>query len=181
MREGTESFIGEAQPSWQVEVEHLIGEAHEKKEYRPVAVAIVFDKEGKLLFVQSKKGPTDWCFPQGGVEANEDVVAALKRELGEETGMKGAELKVKGFQGVKELDAEPGRADKRGFTKGKKYFFFVVEYAGPQDLTLQAEEVTGYRWVEPGSAAQTIATTREEKRNLMQQVLTEMGQGTGEK
>lgn len=175
-----ESFIREAQPPWQIEVENLIREAHEKKEYRPVAVAIVFNPEGKLLFVQSKKGPEDWSFPQGGVEANEDVVAALKRELGEETGMTSTELKVKSFQGVEELDAEPGRADKRGFTKGKKYFTFVVEYAGSQDLTLQAEELMGYRWVEPGAAEQTIATTREEKRKLMQEMLAKLGQASGE-
>lgn len=33
----------------------------------------------------------DWCMPQGGVDPGEDIVAAARRELDEETGIRAAE------------------------------------------------------------------------------------------
>ena len=51
-----------------------------------VAVAgLVRDSEGRVLMIRSPRG--DWEFPGGQVEEGEDLVAALQREVREETGL----------------------------------------------------------------------------------------------
>lgn len=48
------------------------------------AVRAVILKNGKILMVHTKKG--DYKFPGGGVKKQEELKAALKREVAEETG-----------------------------------------------------------------------------------------------
>lgn len=51
-----------------------------------VAVAgLVRDADGRVLMIRSPRG--DWEFPGGQVEEGEDLVAALQREVREETGI----------------------------------------------------------------------------------------------
>ena len=51
-------------------------------------VGIVLCKGGKvLLFARADQPDFQWQFPQGGIEDHEDVIAAAKRELAEETGL----------------------------------------------------------------------------------------------
>lgn len=54
-----------------------------------------------------------------------------------------------GYVGTADLDAEEGRADKRGFAKGKRYFIYEVAYRGPEELRLQASELSDCAWVAP--------------------------------
>lgn len=126
-----------------------VAEAHAAKEYRPTIVAMVRDARGRFLFVQSKRDPDEWMFVQGGIEEGEPPLLALAREIREEIDVGPSYAAPSRYAGAADLDAEPGRADKRGFTKGKRYFIFEVAYRGPEELTLQAEEVSGYAWVEP--------------------------------
>ncbi len=63
---------------------------------RRVAVRGIILKDNKILSVRQKKYPgraTDdgqdyWCTPGGGVDIGEPLIAALERELIEETGIK---------------------------------------------------------------------------------------------
>ena len=51
-----------------------------------VAVAgLVQDASGRVLLIRSPRG--DWEFPGGQVELGEDLIAALQREVREETGI----------------------------------------------------------------------------------------------
>ena len=51
-----------------------------------VAVAgLIRDAEGRVLMIRSPRG--DWEFPGGQVEEGEDLIAALQREVLEETGL----------------------------------------------------------------------------------------------
>ena len=94
-------------------------EARMNKEYRPVAVAVIADRRDRVLLVQSQKNPDDWGLPQGGIEPDEDLIAALFREIKEETGIDEDRLEFAGYVGMTDLDDEAGRKDKRGYAKGK--------------------------------------------------------------
>lgn len=50
------------------------------------AFAAIFDAEGRILCVRLNYGPLNWTTPGGRVEAGESPVAALIREIHEESG-----------------------------------------------------------------------------------------------
>ena len=50
------------------------------------AFAILLDGEGRVLCVRQNYAPREWTLPGGRVEPNESPLAALHREIMEETG-----------------------------------------------------------------------------------------------
>lgn len=62
---------------------------------REAARALVLDPDGRTLlvrFVHPKTGERFWTTPGGGLNPGEDLEVALRRELGEETGLANVEL-----------------------------------------------------------------------------------------
>lgn len=150
----------------------LITEAHSNREYRPVAVAIIKNAIEQILFVQSAKN-SEWYLPQGGIEPEENILEALFRELEEELRMARADLRSVQCKGYKDLDFEPDRSDRRGFTKGKRYFFFDMEYLELPSLNINTAEVKDYKWADLKDAALVLAETRKEKRFLILKFLAD--------
>lgn len=148
----------------------LITEQHKIKHYRPVAVAIIRNANGETLFIQDAK-TGEWLLPQGGIEPGENAETGLLREIAEELNISGNQLRNAQYKGRADLDFEPTRLERRGFTKGKRYFFFSLEYSGPLELTVNAEEVAGYRWAHKSQAPEVLAATREEKKLLILEFL----------
>jgi len=70
---------------------------------------IIFDNEDRILLIKRANDPYKdmWAFPGGFIEIDEKLVDSAKRELEEETGLKGIELKQFKAYG------DPGR-DPRG-------------------------------------------------------------------
>lgn len=155
-------------------VHELIEEAHAKGEYRPVVVAAILRKDGKVLLVASAKNFADWGLPQGGIDPDEPMLHALLREIEEETGITSSLLIIKHLLGWCDLDSETSRADKRGFRKGKRYFFYLLEYDGPNELAVNAAEIADYSWAGFVEAEMLMVSTRAEKRKLTTDVLTEV-------
>ena len=138
-----------------------------------MVVSILKDTSGRILFVQSAKNLNEWYFPQGGIEEGESPKSAILREIQEEIGISFDQLSEPEFRGCEVLDAESSRLDKRGFTKGKRYFFFSALYDGPTVLVIDVKELNNYRWVAPADILDILATTRNDKKLLMLKFLAD--------
>ena len=71
-----------------------------------VAVVVLISARNKLLFVQRGAEPQigKWCFPGGYVDRGEEVEAAARREVREETGL---EVEITRLIGLYSLEANP--------------------------------------------------------------------------
>ena len=71
-----------------------------------VAVVVLVSESDRLLFVQRGAEPQigKWCFPGGYVDRGEQVEAAARREVREETGL---QVQIKRLIGLYSLEANP--------------------------------------------------------------------------
>jgi putative (di)nucleoside polyphosphate hydrolase len=123
--------------------------------YRPNVGVVLFNREGKVWFGRRAKteGPFNWQFPQGGVDAGEELHAAALRELQEETGVRSASLLGRtpdwmaydfppGWKGTKAM---------RGW-RGQKQVWFALKFEGEDsDVNLKAHlppEFDAWRWAD---------------------------------
>lgn len=67
--------------------------------YRPCAGIALFNRDGKVFVGRRSDGPEEaegagrwWQMPQGGIDEGEDLVAAARRELHEETNVTSVSL-----------------------------------------------------------------------------------------
>jgi nucleoside triphosphatase len=90
----------------------------------PTVGALIFDSEGKLLLVRSHKWRNQYVVPGGHIELGESLLAALKREVREETGLDIYDIEFLGFQEFIFDDA---------FWKKRHFIFF--DYACKTDST----------------------------------------------
>jgi 8-oxo-dGTP pyrophosphatase MutT (NUDIX family) len=96
--------------------------------------AVVFRKEGKkilyLLLTYNKKY---WNFPKGHVEKRETEEETLRREIWEETGIKGVKIsegfrrETRYFYRAKGKEREERKKEKRKTLVVKKVVFYLVE------------------------------------------------------
>lgn len=147
-------------------VRSCVEEDHRLKLYRPIAVAVVENEEGRILLTQSVYDE-DWGFPQGGVERGEDIVAGLSRELFEETSVMASGVHC--LCGTERLHT-PGRK-RDGFINGKHYYYFHVACHGVPNVIIQVAEVRTYQWVTIPAAADLIRANKYEKKISMLEAL----------
>ncbi len=134
------------------------------KRYRLNVGVVVFNREGKVWLGRRAdgKGPQIWQFPQGGVDAKEDLLDAARRELWEETGIRTAALIARapgwitydfpeGFTGSKAI---------KGFA-GQTQAWFAFRFEGEDsEIDLQAHhqiEFDQWRWADIAEAPPLVA------------------------
>jgi putative (di)nucleoside polyphosphate hydrolase len=124
--------------------------------------------------IDSKEGDR-WQMPQGGVDPGEDLVAAMLREVEEETGARAEHLEVVGELGRElyyELPPELKGKLWGGKYVGQRQTWFLVRFTGrDDDIDLAAHhdpEFCAWKWVAPDELAELIVPF---KRDVYQAVV----------
>ncbi len=121
--------------------------------YRPNVGVALFHPDGRVWLGKrvNTPGPHCWQLPQGGVDAGEDLEAAARRELFEETGVRTASLlgRTDGWVLYDFPEGYQGSKAARGW-KGQKQVWFAMRFDGPEseiDLTAHPPaEFDAWRW-----------------------------------
>jgi putative (di)nucleoside polyphosphate hydrolase len=131
--------------------------------YRPNVGVVLFDAGGRVWLGRraNTPGPHNWQFPQGGVDPGEDLEAAARRELAEETGAANAAYLDCTTDWVA-YDFPPGHGGAKALRgwKGQKQVWFAFRFQGADtdfDLTAHGPpEFDAWRWAYLEEAAELI-------------------------
>ncbi len=146
--------------------------------HRPNVGVVLFNAEG-LVWYGRRAGMTEghaWQFPQGGVDAGEDLEAAARRELEEEAGVTSAERLGRTESWIvydfpEALKAQHAR-DGRKPWDGQKQVWFAFRFTGDEreiQLDRHTEiEFDAWRWGPLSEAPDLIVPF---KRNAYEQVV----------
>lgn len=123
-------------------------------DYRPNVGVVLFHPDGRVWLGKRagiKDGPHSWQFPQGGVDAGEDLETAARRELAEETGAVSVTYLGR-TDGWITYDYPPEMATRRagrGY-RGQKQVWFAFRFDGDEaefDLSAHDQvEFEAWRW-----------------------------------
>ncbi len=143
--------------------------------YRPNVGVVLLHADGRVWLGRraGMTGPHNWQFPQGGVDAGEDLEAAARRELREETGATSVTLLGRTHE-WRAYDFPPHHQRSkaaRGWL-GQKQMWFAFRFLGEEsefDLAGHDEiEFDAWRWAR---LDETLATVVPFKRSAYRHVI----------
>ena len=114
---------------------------------------VVLNKNNKVFVGKRIDNPNNkWQMPQGGVNKNESLVKAMKRELFEETGIKNIKIeKELDYWLTYNLPKNLIGIIWKGKFKGQKQKWFIVRFLGEDnEINLKAgkPEFFEWKWIE---------------------------------
>ena len=140
-----------------------------------VGIAIL-NSENKIFIGKRKDNPFDkWQMPQGGINPNEPVLLAMKRELEEETSIKNIKV-LKEIKHWLEYEIPKELIGKiwDGRYRGQKQKWFIVRFNGEENEinidTLNAEFIE-WKWIDMNLLPSLIVSF---KKHVYEAVLTEL-------
>ena len=129
--------------------------------------AIVLNSENKILVGKRKDNPVNkWQMPQGGIDKNESFLAAMKRELNEETSIKNIQI-IKELDGWFQYELPKNLVGIiwKGKFRGQKQKWFVVRFTGDEseiNLKTKHPEFIEWKWVEMNELPKIIVDFKKE-------------------
>lgn len=132
-----------------------------KPHFRAGVIAVVRRGDGKVLAFERRDLSGEWQLPQGGLENGETHLAAAWRELEEETGLTGRDVRLvdeyDGFT-VYTWPAEMRRNGRLG--QVHRWFFFE-----PLDDDLvpvpDGREFSDWTWIDPAELIERVVAFRK--------------------
>ena len=137
---------------------------------------VVLNSEKKIFVGKRKDNPFDkWQMPQGGVDLNEPLVEAMRRELIEETSIKNIRI-LKEFDKWLEYELPENLVGKiwKGKYRGQKQKWFVVKFLGNDNevnINTKYPEFIEWKWVDMDLLPDLIVHF---KRHVYKDVLLEL-------
>ena len=113
---------------------------------------ILLNKKNKVFVGKRIDNPENfWQMPQGGVDQNENLLQAAKRELEEETGIKSVEL-VKELKEWLQYDLPKNLLGKiwEGKYRGQNQKWFIMNFIGKDDeinIKTKNPEFLDWKWI----------------------------------
>ena len=136
----------------------------------------VLNSQNKVFIGKRKDNPFDkWQMPQGGVETNEPLLKAMKRELLEETSIKSIKV-LKEFDQWLEYELPENLIGKiwKGKYRGQKQKWFVVRFLGDDseiNINTKNAEFMEWKWIDINLLPDLIVLF---KKHVYEKVLIEL-------
>ena len=117
--------------------------------------------DGMVLAFERSDHSGEWQLPQGGIEPGETAEQAAWRELGEETGLGGEDVRL-----VEEYDGWtvyqwPKRL-RRGDRLGQVHRWFFFEPTGEISPQPDGSEFTNWQWIYPADLIELVVDFRKD-------------------
>ena len=136
----------------------------------------VLNSQNKVFVGKRKDNPFDkWQMPQGGVDANELLLQAMKRELLEETSIKNIKV-LKELDQWLEYELPDNLIGKiwKGKYRGQKQKWFVVKFLGNDNeinINTKNPEFIEWKWIDIDFLPDSIVLF---KKHIYEEVLVEL-------
>tara|TARA_Y100000590_G_scaffold315492_1_gene356795 strand:+ start:68 stop:544 length:477 start_codon:yes stop_codon:yes gene_type:complete len=128
----------------------------DKEQELPLRIGVgivLLNNENKVFVGKRIDNPGKfWQMPQGGIDGNENILDAAKRELMEETGIKSVKL-IKELNEWLEYNLPNNLLGKiwKGKYRGQKQKWFIMKFTGKNDeinIKTKNPEFLEWKWVE---------------------------------
>jgi putative (di)nucleoside polyphosphate hydrolase len=143
--------------------------------YRPCVGVMLLNAQGQVFVGQRLDNKLEaWQMPQGGIDPGEDPQETAIRELGEETGIAPAHIRIVA-RAPEELfyDLPPELVGKiwKGKYRGQRQIWFLARFTGQDsdvDIQTPHPEFRAWKWADPAELPHMIVPF---KQTLYRQVL----------
>jgi len=128
---------------------------------------VLLNKKNKVFVGKRIDNPENfWQMPQGGVDQNENLLQAAKRELEEETGIKSVEL-VKELKQWLQYDLPKNLLGKiwGGKYRGQNQKWFIMNFIGKNDeinIKTKNPEFLEWKWIQISELPKVAVTFKVE-------------------